>query len=273
MQEIQGTDPARNLIPMIESEIRQLKKQHRTARRKLDRSNCYETFLFSKTLRRTKKCVKLWNEAEGARQRLADLETQRSQLMASAGRSHRDEIIRELARNKCGANYEQEARRQTFNPFSFFSSEEDSGGYGGLGTYRALPYATYRTVCVRLCDGYYFPISFSTLPNHFERDAQACQSKCAAPAELYYYQNPGGSSDQMVGYSNRTPYTELQSAYRYRKEYVEGCSCKQAEFLPEGSAPNQSGEAAPGGGPPLSTAAAPDGQTPQTKERLPWAPQ
>jgi hypothetical protein len=31
---------------------------------------------------------------------------------------------------------------------------------------------TYRTVCVRLCDGFYFPISFSTYRSHFKKDAQ-----------------------------------------------------------------------------------------------------
>ena len=71
-----------------------------------------------------------------------------------------------------------------------------------------LPFATYRTLCVRLCDGYYFPVSFSTLPNHFQRDSELCQSQCAAPAELYYHQNPGGAVEQMVSVSSQQPYTE-----------------------------------------------------------------
>ena len=33
---------------------------------------------------------------------------------------------------------------------------------------------TYRTMCVRLCDGYYFPISFSTTSERFPEDAQNC---------------------------------------------------------------------------------------------------
>jgi hypothetical protein len=28
------------------------------------------------------------------------------------------------------------------------------------------------------------------------------------------------------------PYTSLRNAFRHRKEYVEGCSCKQAEYTP-----------------------------------------
>ena len=85
---------------------------------------------------------------------------------------------------------------------------------------------------MRLCDGYYFPVSFSTLPNHFQRDADLCQSPCAAPAELYYHQNPGGAVEQMVSAASQQPYTSLKTAWRYRKEYVPGCSCKAAEYQP-----------------------------------------
>ena len=85
---------------------------------------------------------------------------------------------------------------------------------------------------MRLCDGYFFPVSFSTLPSHFEQDAAACQSKCAAPVELYYYQNPGAAVDQSVALHTQEPYTSLKTAFRYRKELVQGCSCKEAEYTP-----------------------------------------
>jgi hypothetical protein len=144
-----------------------------------------------------------------------------------------DEIIRELARNGCGRQYEQEARKRdaASNPFALlFGGEESEGRRGPANQFGNLGFATYRTLCVRLCDGYYFPVSFSTLPNHFERDAQVCQSQCAAPAELYYHQNPGEAVEQMVSFGGQQPYTALRTAFRYRKEFVNGCSCKQAEF-------------------------------------------
>ena len=113
-----------------------------------------------------------------------------------------------------------------------FGGEESDAPRGAPTQFGNLPFATYRTLCVRLCDGYYFPVSFSTLPNHFQRDADLCQSQCAAPAELYYHQNPGGAVEQMVSAGNQQPYTSLKSAWRYRKEFVQGCSCKAAEFQP-----------------------------------------
>lgn len=236
VQEGQKGNQSRDLLPLIEGQLREASQQLSAAKQQIERANCYDYFLFSKTLRRTRKCVDLSDSVDQLKRQVADLETQRNQISIEAGRSYQDDIIRELARNNCGASYAREASRRdsVSNPFSSLW-QEDGGGSGGYGsTYSAVPYATYRTLCVRLCDGYYFPISFSTLPNHFERDAEVCQSKCAAPAELYYYQNPGGAVDQMVGVQSNTPYTQLPSAFRYRKEYVNGCSCKMAEYAPDG---------------------------------------
>ncbi|MGQ0672971.1 MAG: DUF2865 domain-containing protein [Hyphomicrobium sp.] len=250
VQEGSRGNQSRDLIPMIESELRQVESSYRKAQSDLDRS-CYEYFLFSKTLKRSRGCIDLSRQAEDLRRRLGDLETQRNELTSSAGRSYQDDIVRELARNNCGDGYAQQARRleNRGGPFSNFWEEgETSGGPGGgIGTYGNLGYATYRTLCVRLCDGYYFPVSFSTLPNHFQRDAETCQSKCAAPSELFYYQNPGGAVEQMVGVATNEPYTHLKTAFRYRKEYVHGCSCKEAEFVPQSTPGQRTGDAAPGG--------------------------
>ena len=213
------------------------RKMH-AAQSKLDRRGCYEYFLFSKSLRRTRKCSTLAKNMESARRRLGELEAERHRLSGSNIQSNQDEIVRELARNGCGEAYTQEARRRDRSPFSGLWQDRDSGSGAGYGNaYSRLPFATYRTLCVRLCDGYYFPVSFSTLPNHFARDAQACQSKCQAPAELYYHQNPGAGVEEMVAFSSNEPYTQLKSAFRYRKEYVQGCSCKQSEYIPQTQTP------------------------------------
>jgi hypothetical protein len=232
--ETQGA--SREALPKIEADIRQLEQAYRVAQAQLNRADCWEQFLFSKTLRRTRQCLDLNNQVESMRYRLADLDAQRQQIVGKRDRSYQDEIIRELARNNCGPQYMQEARRrdQASNPFAMlFGSDEDDGPRGRANQFGNLPFATYRTLCVRLCDGYYFPVSFSTLPNHFQRDSEVCQSHCAAPADLYYHQNPGGAVDQMVSVSTQQPYTSLKSAWRYRKEYVPGCSCKQAEYNPQ----------------------------------------
>jgi hypothetical protein len=235
--EHQGTGQGRELLPKIEADMRELERTHRTAGLRLERSDCWDQFLFMKSLRRNdRRCVQLNDEVETTRQRLADLERQKKQIMGTGERSMQDEIIRELARNNCGDQYRREASKRdaASNPFAMlFGGGEDTDRRGPANQFGNLGFATYRTLCVRLCDGYYFPVSFSTLPNHFERDAQACQSHCAAKAELFYHQNPGGAVEQMVSFGTQQPYTSLKTAFRYRKEFVNGCSCKQAEYNPD----------------------------------------
>ena len=246
---------SREALPKIEAEQRQVDQVFQQGQRQLEKSDCYEYFLFSKTLRATKQCRDLAGQVEGAKRRLGDLEIQRQQIMGSSGRSYSDDIVRELARNNCGANYQQEASRGGAGaPSSSIWQDEGAAGGGGFGSSQ---YATFRTVCVRLCDGYYFPISFSTLPGHFQQDADACSSKCAAPVELYYHPNPGGAMEQAMSMKAQEPYTRLKTAFRYRKEYVAGCSCKEAEYLP------------PAGTAPLPVAPA-AGASDRRAETLPW---
>lgn len=234
MTERQRGSLPRDMLPKLEAEMRQLDRSLEGGQAQLERADCFDYFLFSKTLRRTRQCVDAAGQLDASKRRLAELDAQRQQILGTRERSFEDDIIRDLARNGCGAIYNQEAqRRGGSGPFSSLWQDEDTGPAGGRGSeFGSLPFATYRTICVRLCDGYFFPVSFSTLTNHFERDIDTCQSQCAAPAELFYYQNPGGTVEQAVSARSNAPYTNLKTAFRYRKEYVQGCSCKQADYTP-----------------------------------------
>ncbi len=238
VQESSRGGQRRDRLPELNAQIRQLRTAVNRAESRLDRSGCYEEFLFTRTLRRAPKCLQIARERDDQRGQLAQLEAERQDITSRSDHSYQDEIIRGLARNNCGENYIREARRRDRSAFSPFWEDQDGGsGYGN--TYQSLPFATYRTLCVRLCDGYYFPVSFSTLPNHFQRDADVCQSRCAAPATLYYHQNPGAGVEQMVSFSTNEPYTTLKEAFLYRKKYVDGCSCKQAEYVPQTPPPGE----------------------------------
>jgi len=85
--------------------------------------------------------------------------------------------------------------------------------------------ANYRTVCVRLCDGYYFPVSFSVAREHFDRDRQVCENRCGGQGRLFAYRNPGGVLEDMEDLAGR-PYRQLRTAFLYRSEYVESCRCQ-----------------------------------------------
>ena len=84
----------------------------------------------------------------------------------------------------------------------------------------------YRTMCVRMCDGYYFPVSFKARSGELETDAQYCNSNCYnAPTKLFYYSNPGGSIENMRALDGSL-YKDIANAFKYRKKYVADCRCK-----------------------------------------------
>lgn len=98
------------------------------------------------------------------------------------------------------------------------SAEGSDAWYSGSGH-------TYTTVCVRLCDGAYFPVSYSTDRRHFARDEAVCKSRCAAPARLFVRPNPGGSIEAMMDRSGHS-YAALPTAFQFRRGMAAGCSCK-----------------------------------------------
>ena len=52
---------------------------------------------------------------------------------------------------------------------------------------------SFRTVCVRTCDGFYFPISYATNASRFRDDEKSCQRMCpAAEVMLFSYPTEGG---------------------------------------------------------------------------------
>ena len=117
--------------------------------------------------------------------------------------------------------------QRTSSYASQISSGPDFGVSGWSGTYssRMRGSGRYRTLCVRSCDGYYWPVSFSTTRSGFSRDAKQCTASCSAPAKLYIQSNPGADAAQMVDLGG-TPYSRMENAFRYRKEYVKECRCK-----------------------------------------------
>jgi hypothetical protein len=84
---------------------------------------------------------------------------------------------------------------------------------------------TYRTVCVRLCDGYYFPISFAVPRRHLARDARRCQQSCGAEGRLFYHSDVNADIADMTDLEGR-PYSKLQSAFLYRTAYFPNCKCQ-----------------------------------------------
>lgn len=152
---------------------------------------------------------------------LGDLERLQGGSMDREGQ--RRAILAALGQNDCGPQYRSAAVAQ---PRGFFDSLFGPGSI--MGPSEPYQSSTFRTLCVRTCDGFYFPISFSTIPGKFAEDEQVCQRMCpAAEVTLYSHRNPGEDMSQAVSIGGR-PYTELPTAFRYRQEVNSACSCRRA---------------------------------------------
>src|SRR5262249_34212025 len=55
--ETQSSGQGRELLPKIESDMRGLERSYQAAQMQLNRADCWDQFLFSKTLRRTQRCI------------------------------------------------------------------------------------------------------------------------------------------------------------------------------------------------------------------------
>ncbi len=88
-----------------------------------------------------------------------------------------------------------------------------------------------RTLCVRTCDGYYFPIEFAANPNRFEIDAEVCQSMYSRPgeAELFVQSNAGEVADATSLSGQR--YADQAFAFLYRDSYAPACASQLHEGI------------------------------------------
>jgi Protein of unknown function (DUF2865) len=76
--------------------------------------------------------------------------------------------------------------------------------------------------CVRLCDGFYFPVG--TGYDNFDKHESACNSVCpSAQTRVYVAQN--GSDDIGKASHRGQTYAKLGSAFSYRQQRIKTCSC------------------------------------------------
>jgi len=192
------------------------------------RSGCEGGGFFSFFGGQPAQCTPLNAQIQQARANLDRTMSEYQRLQSNVGADHesqRRSIIGALAQNDCGPQYARLANQgggggffdRLFGPGTIINPEgETSSGN------------TYKTLCVRTCDGFYFPISYSTIPGKFSDDEKTCQKLCpAADVALYSHRSSGEDIGQAVSNGGRL-YTELPNAFAYRKQFNPSCSCKAA---------------------------------------------
>jgi hypothetical protein len=139
----------------------------------------------------------------------------------------RRQLLVSLNQNNCGPQYRNVAAPPTQRPRGFLDRIFGNNDENPDVAPNDMPEGTgFRTVCVRLCDGAFFPISFATVQSRFGDDEALCKRQCpAAEVALYHYSNPGQDIEQAVSQSGEF-YSSLPNAFKYRTEFNPSCSCR-----------------------------------------------
>ncbi len=249
-------------------------------------------------LARPSQCGELTARYARMEANLAGLQGQAEQLGLGPDTAARRDQLREAIRQYCSVDPSRLAPidRQPLEPDMETPEQvdtlpDDQGGGMGSG----------KPVCVRLCDGYFFPLT--SLGKRGRDGAQEmCQAQCPGSETEAFTLGPDDDIKQAVGQGGKS-YMELDNALRYQKATVPGCSCRKsdeswgqalkgAEDMLGGSdapisadeaarmsrpaaptAPKKAPAATPPKGPPAPVAAAPPTADPSTaKPASPGAP-
>jgi len=239
-----GGDPARDeQIRRYQDAAAKQQSELERVTMQAKRMGCDSPGFFSLFSGRSAECGPVNNQIQQMRSNLDQINVSLDRLRGGGfgGGSERDNqrrsVLISLGQNNCGPQYQQYAnagRPGGGGPGNFLTSLFGGGGNNDNPAASlpppsadlAPPSGTYRTVCVRTCDGAYFPISFATVPGRFADDERACKAQCpATEANLYTYRNPGEDMNQAVSV-NGAPYTALPNAFHYRTEFNPSCSCR-----------------------------------------------
>ena len=227
-----GGDPAKD------EQIRRYQDAASRQQAELDRvtsqaKRCDSSGFFSLFNGQSAQCGPVNNQIQQMRANLDQITTSLERLRGgglggSDRENQRRSVLLALAQNNCGPQYANAVQQQG-GPGNFLNNLFGNNNSPGQPPADVGPQSgTYRTVCVRSCDGAYFPISFATVPGRFPDDEKTCKALCpAAEASLYAYRNPGEDMNQAVSISGQ-PYSSSPNAFRFRQEFNPSCACKAA---------------------------------------------
>ncbi len=198
------------------------------------RMGCDSSGFFSLFNGQSAQCSPVNNQIQQMRANLDQITTSLERLRSGGlggndRESQRRSVLLALAQNNCGPQYAAALHEQQQGPGNFLNNLfGNNNGPGAVPADLGPQSGTYRTVCVRTCDGGYFPISFATVAGRFADDERTCKALCpATEATLYAYRNPGEDMNQAVSISGQ-PYASSPNAFRFRQEFNPSCSCKAA---------------------------------------------
>lgn len=112
----------------------------------------------------------------------------------------------------------------------------------------------FHTMCVRTCDGYFYPMSNAASAGDFERDQKNCESSCpGTEMQVFYSRGMDDDSGAMTSSVTGQSYSELPTAYLYKQANYSrpqscGCNAQSGNFTIIGGNPPNPEQSQPDGG-------------------------
>lgn len=164
---------------------------------------------------------------------LDKLQRKRARMGNSAPQRDRRRVAAALQANDCddGGSIEKRTRSANEKP-----ADRDAGGVEEATLDAAFvpsPSGNVRTMCVRTCDGYFFPMSNAANASDFQRDQNRCNAGCpGTEMQVYYSRGLDGDPASMTSSRTGRPYSELPAAFLYKtpgQPIPQGCGCNAAK--------------------------------------------
>jgi Protein of unknown function (DUF2865) len=196
------------------------------------RMGCDSSGFFSLFSNQSAQCGPVNNQIQQMRGNLDQITTSLERLRGSGGSAsferdqQRKSVLAALGQNNCGPQYVNRSNQGGgFFDTLFGNNNNNNNNNGAPPPDFGVPASTYKTVCVRTCDGFYFPVSYATTPARFGDDEATCKNLCpAAEATLFTFRN---NEDMTRAVSiNGQPYSSLPNAFKYRQAFNPSCACK-----------------------------------------------
>ncbi|WP_175616920.1 DUF2865 domain-containing protein [Rhizobium sp. RU33A] len=164
-----------------------------------------------------------------------------SDLRESRAEDARAALVTALEANGCGPDQEAYPEEAERIPYLDTLTEPYRPDRAAEAAYSApqppmsmMPSGNVRTLCVRTCDGGFFPISSQTSAMNFARDAAQCQQMCpGTETELFFHAPERSETVDMISAVTGQPYRDLPNAFLYRNRASDAepaCACNLQQY-------------------------------------------
>lgn len=222
------------------NEISQRNLQLRKARADLRRLGCSNGSVKIYGGANADECAAVEGTTAEIERSLQALEQRRNAIAHAGDRTARATLLADLELYGCNETIAngRPAEEQLAYDSPVTMPDEEFGDDGLSSRYAAAPgYAPagrLKTVCVRTCDGAFFPIAHGVSPLDFRRDQRLCTRMCPqTETELFYEALDSVDTGQMVSTVTGRTYARLPNAFAYRTRDAarsEDCGCDLAAY-------------------------------------------